>query len=83
MLLSCGKLTSIGLGWRKLILPLQMNSLQHCLRARMLSAPSRFYDRYSSRIAHCYRIVEDSAHAEDIFQENILSGFSNAKAEDR
>ena len=39
------------------------------------------YNRYSSRIhAYCYRIIEDSTYAEDMFQETFIRFFQTAKS---
>jgi len=39
------------------------------------------YNRYSSRIhAYCYRIIEDSAYAEDMFQETFIRFYQTAQS---
>ncbi|MBI3258158.1 MAG: hypothetical protein HYZ54_01565 [Ignavibacteriae bacterium] len=39
------------------------------------------YNRYASRIhAYCYRIIEDSAYAEDMFQETFIRFFQTARS---
>lgn len=77
-----GKLYSMGLVMAKIDTSFTDEQLTALLSGKDAErAFTLLYDRYSSRIhAYCYRIVEDSAHAEDIFQETFIRFFQNAKA---
>ncbi|MFN9338400.1 MAG: RNA polymerase sigma factor [Candidatus Kapaibacterium sp.] len=46
------------------------------------SAITELYNRYSSRIhAYCYRVTDDHAHAEDLFQETFIRFHQSATTE--
>lgn len=46
------------------------------------AAFTELYNRYSSRIhAYCYRVTDDHAHAEDLFQETFIRFHQSAASE--